>query len=145
MPSGKVHERINLTLTLVTSTTLLFYAPGLALPCFLGLGLSSFINPDILDTEDSRPEWRLRQLPGGFAFASIFDFLSQFIPHRSLVSHSPVGTLLIALVLFPVPLTLVLVGGARLTFLVMLFWMAGDLVHVGLDFGLSALARRLRS
>jgi len=87
-------------------------APDLMLPLAAGLGVSVLISPDITSTRNSRSERRLKGLPVvGILAGYCFDVIAARIPHRAWVSDSPLGTLIRAAVLWPVPLVVWIVGG----------------------------------
>jgi uncharacterized metal-binding protein len=148
MPGGKAHERINLGFTLTVSVALLSVDPVVAPGVFLGMGLSCFITPDLLDVDgDPIPEYRIRKVPiiGPF-YAWLFDIISVRIPHRSWLSHSPAGTAISLVVLWWIPLLCWLVGWKILVGF-LLGKLAGDSLHILLDVSVSAvkrLARRFR-
>lgn len=144
MPSGQTHEVINKAATgLTVSVLLVDFQAGFGLVG--GLWLSVYITPDLTCTEDTLPEYRLRQLgfPGQF-LAWTFDVISSRIPHRHWLSHSPVGTLLRMAVLSPAVLLVWIIFSHKVFWFFVLGWIIGDLIHVGLDYLVSSIKREIR-
>ena len=142
MPSGKVHDLVGASLTLTVSAGTAFLVPDLAIPLATGLAISVLISPDITSTRDSRSERRLKKVPVvGILFGYCFDVIAAHIPHRAWVSDSPLGTLIRAGVLWPLPLVVWIVGGWPWLGLFLAGWIAGDAGHILLDVLVSGLKR----
>lgn len=112
----------------------------------VGLAISSVISPDMADLAKTRPERIIRNSLGRVAPVFLWPFwiLQARTRHRSIISHSPVGTAIRLLLILPLLVGLWFVFGGEFTTSVCLGVAMGDGIHVALDGVVSWLKRGLR-